>query len=84
MTLNNLGNRKSELGQREPALASAHEALDVIWSMFTDHPSAFYRSTRVMLRNVFERLQNLDQEPAPELIARLETFKSLAPEDFDR
>ena len=41
MSLNNLANRRSELGQRRPALLAAQEAVDLYRELSTLRPEAF-------------------------------------------
>jgi hypothetical protein len=41
VSLNNLGNRLSELGRREEALAAAQEAVAIRRQLAQQHPEAF-------------------------------------------
>jgi nucleoside phosphorylase/tetratricopeptide (TPR) repeat protein len=79
-SLNSLGGVHAESGQFEPALSFAEEALNTLWPMFSAYPHAFGEAIGTMLRNVFRLMKALNQEPTPELLARRETYESLAPQ----
>ena len=58
MSLNNLGNRLSELGQREAALAATREAVDLYRAVATRHPG-FQPTLAMSLTNLGAMLSEL-------------------------
>ncbi len=69
MSLNNLGNRLSDLGRREEALAAAQEGMRLLRPLFLQHPRAF-ASRMVMLCRTYLRLcEAAKREPDAALLA---------------
>ena len=62
--LNNLGGAFSALGQREAALESAHEAVDVYRKLASSNPQAFLPDLAMSLNNLGNRLSYLGQREA--------------------
>jgi hypothetical protein len=77
VSLDNLGLRQSELGQREAALASTQEALDAIWPLFLRLPASFERHTGMHLGNLRKCLKALGRPPPPWLLEREATFAAM-------
>lgn len=67
MSLNNLGNRQSELGQREAALLSSREAVRLYLGFSRAFPERFLQSLLTATRGLMRDLENAglpeDQEP---------------------
>ena len=59
MSLDNLGNRLSELGRREDALAAAQEATDIYRRFAAVRPDAFLPDLARSLNNLGNRLSKL-------------------------
>ena len=57
--LNNLGNRLSDLGRREDALAAAHEATDLYRRLAAERPDAFRPDLAMSLNNLGNGLSDL-------------------------
>jgi tetratricopeptide (TPR) repeat protein len=64
MSLNSLGVRQSELGQREAAVASTDEAVDVYRKLATARPDAFLPDLATSLTNLGQRQSELGQHDA--------------------
>src|SRR5262249_53717346 len=69
-SLHNLSVRQNALGQPEPAIDSAHEALDAYWRFFLAHPAAFASTTAITLDYLLALHQSLGRPPSPELLQR--------------
>jgi hypothetical protein len=66
----NLSLSQATLGQPEPALAFAQEALDAYWPFFLDHPAAFAGNAATILDNLLDLHTTLGRPPPPELLDR--------------
>ena len=69
MSLNNLGNRLSDLGRREDALAAANEAVRALRPHFLQHPAAFADWMVTMVRNYLQYAEAAGVEPDEALLA---------------
>ena len=78
MSLNNLGNRLSELGRREDALAAAEEAIDICRRLAAERPDAFLPNLAASLNNLGGCLSELGRREDA-LAAAEEAVTILAP-----
>ena len=70
MSLNNLANRLSYLGEREEALATAREAADLYRALAAQRPDAFRPDLAMSLNNLANRLSDLGEREAALAAAR--------------
>ncbi|MCY1060018.1 tetratricopeptide repeat protein [Nannocystis sp. SCPEA4] len=78
MSLNNLGNRQSEVGQREAALASAAEAVRIYEELAKRNPKAFQPDLAMSLNNLGIRQSEAGQREAA-LASAAEAFDPRSP-----
>ena len=78
MSLNNLGNRLSDLGRREEALAATQEAVEILKPFFLQQPLAFSSWLAIMLRNYARNAEEAGQEPDSTLVQPiLDVFEAM-------
>jgi tetratricopeptide (TPR) repeat protein len=70
MSLNNLANRLSDLGEREAALAAAREAVDIRRGLAAQRPDAFRPDLAGSLNNLAAMLRDLGEREAALAAAR--------------
>jgi tetratricopeptide (TPR) repeat protein len=78
MSLTSLGNRLSELGRREEALAAAQEAVDIRRRLAQANPQAFLPDLAKSLNNLGDRLSEVKRSQEA-LEAYEEAVRALAP-----
>ncbi len=71
-SLNNLGVSYRSLGRLEEALNVFIESLNIIKPLFKTYPTAFTRDIMQQLQSYFRILQELEQQPDPELLRGFE------------
>lgn len=83
MLLNNLGNRQSELGRREEALASTNEAVRLYHLLAAERPEAFLPDLAMSLSNLGSMQGNLGKREAALEAAQeaLEIYRQLSSKD---
>jgi len=77
--LNTLSEVQHGLGMKEEALASIQEALDSIWPLFSQLPSAHEKLTGDILENMSTQLAAAGRTPSPDFLERKRIFQAHAP-----